>query len=346
MASLTTHGLRQSTHRRFVVADIADPGAVRRTVMEYARQLHPSPEFAARAAQVGTELAANLLTHAARGGWILARPLPPDAVEILAVDKGPGITDVVAAVEGRSPAPQGLGCGLAAVRRAANHFDVYSRAGAGTVVLAVVSADHHGPAPWPSPPRRWAGVSIGIEDPCGDGWCVSTLDGGLAVLVSDGLGHGPHASRATDAAVDSLAGHRGGDFTGYLNRANAAMRDTRGAAVALCWLDTAQRELSAISVGNVSGSIWAGGRHQHLVPYSGTLGLRPAPPVAKVMRYPWPPGATLVLWTDGLSSRLDLSEEPDLLRHDPAVVAAALHRDHCRERDDATVVVVHDDTGG
>jgi hypothetical protein len=44
------------------------------------------------------------------------------------------------------------------------------------------------------------------------------------------------------------------------------------------------------------------------------------------------------LWTDGLESRLAVPG--DLLAHDPAVIAATLHRDHTRHRDDATVVVV------
>ena len=48
----------------------------------------------------------------------------------------------------------------------------------------------------------------------------------------------------------------------------------------------------------------------------------------------------LILWTDGLASRLDLAVGAPLLAHDPAVVAATLHRDHTRQRDDATVVVV------
>jgi serine/threonine protein phosphatase PrpC len=60
----------------------------------------------------------------------------------------------------------------------------------------------------------------------------------------------------------------------------------------------------------------------------------------KLMTCPWPADATLVLWTDGLTSRVRLSTDAELLTHDPAVIAAALHRDHARERDDATVVVV------
>ena len=76
-----------------------------------------------------------------------------------------------------------------------------------------------------------------------------------------------------------------------------------------------------------------------LVTYSGTLGLHLEPPRAKVVTAAWPAGASLVLWTDGLSTRVELTAGEPLLDRDPAVVAAALHRDHARNRDDATVVV-------
>jgi len=227
VGTLTRDTARQSTHQRFVVADSADVGAVRRTVDGYAAQLLIDPQLAAVAAQTATELATNLLRHADPGGWILARPLPPHGVELLAVDRGPGIRDVAAAVEGRSPAPKGLGCGLAAVHRASSYFDIHTRPDRGTVVLAVVTADQHRRARVARAPRRWAGISVGIDEPCGDGWVVTEEAGALTVAVVDGLGHGPNASIATDAALNALADHPG-DLERYLRLANAELRHTRG----------------------------------------------------------------------------------------------------------------------
>jgi anti-sigma regulatory factor (Ser/Thr protein kinase) len=338
VGSLTTAPVRQSTHERIVVADTAAPGAVRRVVLGHAHRLGLAEPVAAAAGQAATELATNLLRHAEPGGWMLVRPLPA-GVEMLAVDRGPGIADLSAALAGRAPGPHGLGCGLAAVRDAATHFDVYTEPEHGTVVLAVVQAEPDRPGPVPG--RRWAGVSVGIDEPCGDGWVVSHVDGETVVAVVDGLGHGQRASEATDVAVCALA--QPPDLTGYLSHANEVMRETRGAAIAVCRLEHPNGELSCLSVGNISGRIHHQGHEQSLVPYNGTLGLYPTPPAAKVLRYPWPPQATLVLWSDGLTSRLTLTGRGDLLRHDPAVIAAVLHRDHGRERDDATVVVVRGD---
>jgi hypothetical protein len=89
----------------------------------------------------------------------------------------------------------------------------------------------------------------------------------------------------------------------------------------------------------------AGGHAKGLLSVNGTLGLRPTPPSARVSTYPWPPGASLLLWTDGLRGRVDKVELSGLLGADPALVAAALHRDHSRDRDDATAVVVYHPSG-
>jgi hypothetical protein len=56
--------------------------------------------------------------------------------------------------------------------------------------------------------------------------------------------------------------------------------------------------------------------------------------------YDWPPGALLVLHSDGLSARWDLARYPGLVSRHPSVVAGVLYRDFSRERDDALVIVV------
>jgi anti-sigma regulatory factor (Ser/Thr protein kinase) len=325
--------LRQPSHERFIITDDTGPGALRRTVSARAERAGATPAGKGRAELVATELATNLLRHAKPGGWVLMRPVPTRAIEFIAVDHGPGIADVTAAIEGKSPSPSGLGTGLAAVRRASSSFDAYSRPGHGTTVLAVVELTDEPPPP----PRTWAGVSVGITEVCGDGWAVAALDDGVAVAVVDGLGHGRHASAAADAALATFDA-RPDDLDTYVARANEAMRSTRGGAATVCRMWPGK--LRYVAVGNVSGRLFTAAAQRGLAFSNGTLGVQAAPPKATLVECEWPAGATLVLWTDGLTSRFDLANQPDLLRHDPAVVAATLHRDYSRERDDATVVVV------
>jgi anti-sigma regulatory factor (Ser/Thr protein kinase) len=330
--------LRQYAHDRVVVADPADVGAVRRAVKRHAERLHGT---SGPAELVATELATNLLRHAVPGGWVLTRPVPPHSVEILAVDRGPGIPDVEAAVAGHTVEPKGLGCGLAAVRRAAERFDVHTERDRGTCVLALVDVGRHGSTPRAPerPPRRWAGTSVSISEACGDGWAVAEFGGCLAVAVIDGLGHGIAASMAADAALRTFALDPI-DLDAYVARAHQATRATRGAAATVCVIDPDAGRLRYVAVGNVNGRVASSAGVRGLTTANGTLGLQAAPPRAPVRTLDWSSDATLVVWSDGLSSRVELDGRSELLTHDPAVAAAVLHRDHTRDRDDATVVVI------
>jgi len=339
VGSLAAGSFRQASHQRFRVSDTADVGAVRRAVSGYADRLDAGPGLADRAGQAATELAANLLRHARPGGWILARPLPPSAVEILAVDHGPRASDATGA--GGQPPRRGLGYGLAAVARVSSYFDIDTGPGRPTTVLAVVAPSEATRAALrtPRPPRRWAGISVGLDEASGDGWAVADASCGTTVAVVDGIGHGVRASAAADAALTALAGNPA-DLDGYLARANAAMLGTRGAALAVCLLNPGRGEMRCLSVGNIRGAILGDCGPRTLIHFSGAVGTHAMPPPARILRYPWPPGATLVLWTDGLASHIDLAAYARLFRHDPAITAAGLYRDHSSDCDDSTVVVV------
>jgi anti-sigma regulatory factor (Ser/Thr protein kinase) len=330
--------VRQPAHIRFPVGVDADVGAVRRAVADLVDTLSPDKDRHGRAELVATELATNLVRHAG-GGWLLVRALTPSALELIAVDAGPGVPDLDGALAGEVADPAGLGCGLRAVRRGSARFDARTRPGGGTVILSVVdlsdtARNHPGRPPQP---RRFAGVSVGVVEPCGDGWAVAENGDVLTVAVIDGLGHGVKASLATDAALSGFA-LDADDLEQFVPRANARMRDTRGAAVTMCRIDAAEGVLRYFAIGNVNGRVVTAAETRGLVTYGGTLGLHVQPPRTRIATIPFPADASLVLWTDGLSTRV--APDPDLFHHDPAVAAATLYRDHARHRDDATVVVV------
>jgi hypothetical protein len=171
----------------------------------------------------------------------------------------------------------------------------------------------------------------------GDAWDLHAAGDAATLIVCDGLGHGPDAAAASRAVSDAFRARPGDPPGAILERAGHAARSTRGAAATIVRLDLAARQLTVAAVGNVTPWIAAEAQRQ-LVTQHGTLGH--AMPRIREERYEFPIGATLVVASDGLKSRLELGTE--LLARDPAVVAAALWRDHHRGRDDATVVVVRE----
>jgi hypothetical protein len=91
-------------------------------------------------------------------------------------------------------------------------------------------------------------------------------------------------------------------------------------------------------VGNISGVVLAGADSQSLVSHNGTLGI--TAPRIQEFRSNWSPDAVLVLHSDGIQSKWDLSPYRGLLARHPAVISGALLRDFRRQRDDASVLVV------
>lgn len=238
----------------------------------------------------------------------------------------------------RAHGAAGLGLGLAGVEHLATTFDCYSRAPGGTVALTRLLA-----AP---PPKRWwraGSVNVGVEPSGESGDRVGLRENGtLGALVADGLGHGPEAARAARAAVSTFEAEQLQDLGAFVRRAHEAMRSTRGGALAACLIDPDRNSLLHVGVGNVSGQVLRDGKSEHLLGRDGSLGTHLPFPRVQVGEHRWAPGSTLVLCTDGLRSGIEPLAYPGLLQHDPAIVAAVLHRDFGRATDDACVLVVAD----
>jgi anti-sigma regulatory factor (Ser/Thr protein kinase) len=355
MGTLTTHEI-PTAHQCHLIAAEEDVGVLRRAVRELAARAPGLPE--GEAELVATELATNLLRHAAPGGYVLARTLGGGGgagLELIAVDRGPGLpaalrdlTDAGAEPTAWPPRAGHLGVGLTTVRRRARVFDSYSTRD-GTVILTRL---YPGPAPaagnW-----KWAGVNIplGGLGPSGDGWAVAAGPR-LAALVVDGLGHGPEAAAAARAALAVFerrppAGADGSppaeqQPADLAREAHQAMRATRGGVLGACVIDPDGGRLVYSGVGNIHGRIVSGSRRDHLISHPGTLGTQLSPPRIQTSAHAWEPGSALILASDGIDTRWDPGAHPGLLERHPAVTAAVIHRDHARGRDDATVLVVRD----
>ncbi|MGW1588560.1 SpoIIE family protein phosphatase [Streptomyces sp. NPDC002386] len=303
------------------------------------------------AALVATELATNLLKHAG-GGTVLINLVDRGvtdargpAVQLAALDHGPGIPDVAEALrDGHTTSEASLGAGLGTCRRIADVFDLYSTR-RGTVAVARV---HQNPNPGPRQTHDTCaagGINIPLAraEHSGDTWSLARSDSRTTLMLADGLGHGARAAHASDAAVEVLhdTGHLPPDE--ILRLMNPALRPTRGAAVAVAQLDTDRGELAFAGVGNIGARLHTDGSWEHLVSHPGIVGAQ-FPATVPVHRLRWRPGSLLVLHSDGLPSRWVPPEDPGLLGHDPAVVAATVLRDASSAanpvRDDTCVAVL------
>jgi len=318
---------------RHTVADPSMVGEVRREALRLA-QLHGlAEEPAARAAIVVTELANNLLQHGGGGELLLQAILLQDSqalIEVLAIDRGRGMENPARCLTDGYSTAGTLGTGLGAVGRMATEFDLYSTVGEGTVVMARVGTGT-------APHLGVINLALAGELECGDSWRLVREQDATALLVVDGLGHGVFAAQASRAAVSAFDLAPFDPPQEVLERINRALKGTRGAAAA-CARIGADGQLLYAGLGNIHGAVVSAEGARGLASHNGTLGLGLTRP--RQFNYPRPPGTLLVMHSDGLSMRWNLSARPGLLQRHPAVIAAMLYRDHSRSHDDATVVVL------
>jgi anti-sigma regulatory factor (Ser/Thr protein kinase) len=331
-----------STAVRIVVEENSITAEARRTAREMALDLGMDAGGAEGVAIVATEACTNLLKHAG-GGQVLLQTSTEGfeavpSLEMLAVDQGPGMTNLDNCLRDGFSTASSPGQGLGAIQRMSKQSDIYTLPGKGTVVLARWWALPNG---WkPASGFRLGGVNVSMpgEEVCGDSWGFSRNGRDLMILVADGLGHGLEARLASAEAVRQLYENPETPPKALLTRIHQALRSTRGAAVAIAHIDSMRGKLTFAGVGNISARIYAGSEgRQNLVSLNGTAGQN----CDRIMdfSYAWPEDGLLVLHSDGLSTSTGLESYPGLAARDPALIAGVLYRDFCRGRDDATVVI-------
>jgi len=329
-------------HLAIAVIEPTQVGEARRAAARLTHEMGFDEQASGRAALVVTELGTNLAKHA-KDGMLLLGGIPTDAggtLEVLSLDHGPGIADLrQSLVDGHSTAGS-PGTGMGAVRRLANEFHIFSVPGNGTAILARI---HAKPVPIGGavngPAFSVGGICISApgETVCGDTWAVRMNGSKARIMVADGLGHGPQAADASQAAAQVFATANGAPHA-VLERAHALMRSTRGAAVAIVELDATEDSLLFAGAGNIAGRILSGVNDRTLMSQHGTLGVQ----VRKLVdaSYPWPDHAMVVLHSDGITSRWNIDGARGILQQDPTLIAGWLLRSGLRGRDDATVVVI------
>jgi len=148
--------------------------------------------------------------------------------------------------------------------------------------------------------------------------------------VIDALGHGEAAHQAAELAVRELQeGALGLSATDQVTRVHRALRGSRGAAITLGVFD--DTTLEVVGVGNVDLRC----RHGYVpfAPTPGIVGLRMRR--LRVVRAQLPPQARLFVFSDGISSRLDI----ETVDHLPAPeAAAALLACYGNLNDDASIL--------
>ncbi len=334
------------SHIRVKVDDSSGVGEARRVARTLAAELGFDDVEVGEVGIVVTEAASNLIKHAGRGE-ILLRALRegPDlesadsGLELLALDRGPGIADFAIAGRDGWSSTGSLGLGLGTIARLSALSEFYSHGG-GLALLAQLRVTKREDTARRALEFQVGGLSVchPAETICGDGWACQRSGPKLRVFVVDGLGHGRDAAKASAAALEAFGTTRDLATTTAIDRIHGALRPTRGAAATLVELDLDRKLVRSCGVGNVSSTVLSNLSARHLVSHNGTLGHG----AVKLQEFqsPWPEDGLLVVHSDGLQTRWNLEGYPGLAARHPGLLAGVLYRDFARGNDDVTVVAV------
>lgn len=314
----------------FLIDDPSISGEIRRLVSGWSEQLGFDSVVSGEISIVINELSTNILKHAKHGEMICLAD--ENTISILAIDKGPGISDINTALEDGYSTHGTAGNGLGAVKRLSSFFDIFTQPGKGTIVLARFAKN-------PEQPRfSCHGFSLPLkgETVSGDGW-TDVGEDVHKIMVSDGLGHGLLAHEASLKAIHAFVETDHSNPFNDVNLLHLALRSTRGAAVAVAYVDTKNKVVDFCGLGNIAGAIVNNHGSKKLISYAGTAGVQMRK--TQSLAYPFPDHSLLVLHSDGLLTQWDLKEYPGILNKHPLISAAILYRDFKRGTDDVTVVV-------
>ena len=329
--------------RESLLLSVEEPsqvGEARRLATRLSGDLGFSETEAGKVAIVVSEAGGNLAKYA-RKGELLLRRLEHDGVmgiEVMAVDRGPGVTNVAECLRDGYSTGGGPGTGLGAIARLSRLFDVHSIPGVGTAVLCRL---------WSKPLLRTlrselleAGavcVPKPGEEICGDRWAIDQGPGRSRVLAVDGLGHGHLAAEASVEAVRIFLNDPRLGPAAMVEAMHAGLRSTRGAAVGVAEVDIHNKAVRFAGVGNITGVILSPEGSRNMVSRNGIVGHN----VRKIQEftYRWPEEGVLVMHSDGLAGRWSVDSYRGLASRHPSLIAGVLYRDFSRGHDDVVVVV-------
>mgnify|MGYP000035349252 FL=1 len=289
---------------------------------------------------VAAELAENVRKHAEHGELTVSH-MADDAdsgIRIESRDAGSGIEDIENAFTDGVSTAGSLGRGLGAVNRLMDRVSVMSPGtpGNGTHVTADRWVRSFA-EPTVDPLLTFGAASrpkvLGTEN--GDSFVLTRWNDTTLVGVIDGLGHGPPAHTAAMAAKGYVNTHADRPLGEIFAGTERACKATRGVVMALARFDWTAQTVTFGAVGNITHK--TDGIDLRVVDRRGVLGSNGPDPV--VASADLVPETRLVLASDGVDSRWQLSDYERILADAPTVAARRLLAELGKDHDDATVLV-------
>jgi anti-sigma regulatory factor (Ser/Thr protein kinase) len=274
---------------------------------------------------------------------------PEPSLHLFALDYGPGVANLPAALEDGYTSGGTLGKGLGPVRRLADRHDFY------TLPQGMVSqAPWHGLSVWAqfclTKPTQPVGTQVGIylrayQDNIhnGDRLCLEQHDWQqVRWLHLDGLGHGEEAEVGTEGACEAFA--HSASVEQAMRNLGAQLTGTRGAVAMACEIDLPSGQGKICGVGDMAAYLMVNGTRRTITFAPGVLGH--AHRQIDSVDFEFPSHALLLTASDGIRRSWEANDLPGLWRTHPQLIAFFLGEVVGRHNDDRSLLAFRHNTSG
>lgn len=292
-----------------------------------------------------SEICSNLIKHAG-GGELLFRVTDVEEggrkFEIISLDKGPGIKDKMSMMKDGMSTTKTLGQGLGAIHRLSDEVDLYTMVGTGTILYSMVRSDVDKSLATKKKLVDLSALFVNRprEEVCGDGFSIKENTSAFKVFYGDGLGHGEYAKEAVDVAGNFFLELEDIDPVDIIRQLHEKVRRTRGLVGTIAVFNRLTNEWRICGVGNIFTRLYSGMTYKNYLPYNGTIGLNLPhsmnPSIFQIER-----NQRLIMCSDGIQTRWDLTKYPSILKYNTMILAAALYRDFTRGNDDSSILILN-----
>lgn len=173
----------------------------------------------------------------------------------------------------------------------------------------------------------------------GDAYIIKEWNGQTILAVTDGLGHGQEASIASGKAREYILHNYADDVEQVVRNLHAHLHGTRGVAAGLAKIGRGNRRLLFCGIGNIEVRV-VGEPPMHPASLDGILGLN----LRKALKFQYQYSVlrSVILHSDGISGRFELSDYPTIHER-PQEVAERILVESGKQDDDATIIIAVED---
>ena len=178
----------------------------------------------------------------------------------------------------------------------------------------------------------------------GDSYVIEKIDQKILISVIDGIGHGVHADNAATKCVNTIKKYiqssEDCNLIILFNRCHEALKSTDGVVMASVLVDAPHGTIRYAGIGNIATRI-IGMKNIYPISRGGIVGYNM--PAVKEYTYPYKRGDLILMYTDGIISRINSDLCIRLQNLEEQTIAEELFKQYARDDDDATLLVAREE---